>query len=309
MVDTREELDRQFRRLHKESIEDFEEKVRHRREEAARMVAEQKQLQRQELQHTARLLDLPVDRLHRLSREEEAAMKSRAAEAQQTLAAQDARRALAFEAAIHPALALPGARSVPILASNIMASNQADVASIPGERGNPWVLPWNPGHITIKQELLDTEYGLCGWARPHINDPIVVDVYFAFLSDTFANWQFLVFADFHGFYVLNAVRGFLLCRDSRVTLDASLDVYQYFWFGQQSTSLIDEDSDTGLRYGDYNESQMFSYSAPLRADSTYYVFVRLRITMHATAYGGFALIDFADGPNYINPILLIAWPG
>ncbi len=245
--------------------------MRHRREEAARLVAEQRQRRSQELQHTARLLDLPIDRLQRLSHEEEAAITSRAADVQRTFAAQNTRRAPAFDAAIHPALVVPGA--------------------------------------TIKQELLDGEYGLCGWARPHINDPIVVDVYFAFLSDTFAKRQFLVFAGFHGFYVLNADRGFLLCRDSRVTLDASLDVYQYFWFGRQNTSLINEDSDTGLRWGDYNESQMFSYSAPLRADSSYYVFVRLRISLHATAYGGFALIDFADGPNYINPILLIAWPG
>jgi hypothetical protein len=108
--------------------------------------------------------------------------------------------------------------------------------------------------------------------------------------------------------LLNANRGFLLCRDSRVTLDVSLNVYQYFWFGEQTTHRLNEESDTGFRYGLYDVWAQFAYQAPLRADPQYYVFVRLTVAIHATAYHGYAEINFADGANFIDPVEVIAWP-
>jgi hypothetical protein len=188
-----------------------------------------------------------------------------------------------------------------------MAATPEEVAHIAGERGNPWVLPSNPGHITIKQTTIDNQFGICGLARPE-RFPILADVYFMFLADTTSNWNFLILANFHGYYILNAVRGFLLCRDSRVTLDVSINASQYFSFGEKSTNLLNEESDTGFRYGLYDESLRFDYSAPLRADPQYHVVVRMRVTIHADAYGGYAQINFADGANYVDPLILVASP-
>jgi hypothetical protein len=183
----------------------------------------------------------------------------------------------------HSALSLAGARTIAIYATSILAATPEDIAEVPGVRGNPWVFPWNPGLITIKKHLLDTEYGLCVQATAHPS-PITANVWFAFLSDVTAVWNLMVFANFHGFYVLNATRGFLLCRDSRVTMDVSLSVYQNFWRGEKLTSLLNEESDTGFRFGFYDEFLEFDYQTSLRADSQSFVIVRLQITITATAY-------------------------
>jgi hypothetical protein len=303
-----EELDRQFRHLHQGSVQEFEAKLRQVREERDRQAAEQRSRRRREVEQVARLLGVPVEEIERPHFEDQEWLDQRLAELRPSLLGRpNPKAAFAKRFASHPALWIPGARTVPVYASSVMAATAEELEDIPGERGNPWVLPHTPGHITIKQPFLDTNYGLCGYAHPGM-PAIVADAYFAFLADTTGSWNFLALADFHGFYVLNAHWSFLLCRDSRVTLDVSLNAYQYFWFGEQTTQLLNEESDTGFRYGFYDESAQFWYQAQLRADPQYYVFLRMRFTIHATAYHGYAEINFADGANFIDPLALIAWP-
>ena len=92
-------------------------------------------------------------------------------------------------------------------------------------------------------------------------------------------------------------------------MNVSLNVYQNFWRSEKLTSLLDEESDTGFRFGFYDEFQEFDYQTSLRADPQSFVIVRLLITIQATAYHGYAELNFADGAaNFIEPLVLIASP-
>ncbi len=200
--------------------------------------------------------------------------------------------------------------SIPVYASRILLDKKSEVAGIPGEHGNPWVLPWNPDKVQVSQSASSNQYGLCGWAQAYV-PPTVVDFWFAFLADTTGLWNFLALVDSFGYYLLNANRGFLLCRDSRVKVSASVNVYQYFWFVEKNFPILDEDSDTGFKYGFIEESGEYDFQAFLRADPDYYVFLLVTMTIDADAYGSgsWSEINFKDGEaNYIKPLLLVAYP-
>lgn len=304
-----DDLERQFRRLHDESVRDFDNMLRRTAEADQRRLAEQQTHFRDEVQRVARLLEVSVETIERSEVDGAPQLEEHIAEVRSTLVDRDSHRASdAKRLALHQGLAIPGARIVPVYASSVMAANAQELADIPGEHGNPWVLPANPDQVRIKDELYDTQYGLCGLAQAY-RPPHTWTVYFAFIAEATSMWNFMILADFHGFYLLNATRNFFLCRDSRVTLDVSINAGQYFWFGNRSTRLLDEESTAGFRYGLYDQSTQFDYRCPLRADPQYYVFVTMEITVTATAYHGYSQINFADGANYIDPLLLIAWPG
>jgi hypothetical protein len=68
---------------------------------------------------------------------------------------------------------------IPPYATVLMSGDSRDLADVAGERGNPWVMPWNPGYIKIKQERWGGGYGLCGWAQPYLTRT-TAEVWFAF---------------------------------------------------------------------------------------------------------------------------------
>jgi hypothetical protein len=307
-----EDLERVFRQLHKESVEHFDERIKRLRDDQERQAQEAAAREQSELPRIAQLLGVPVEAITHPKFDDEAAHNERLSERRPILVARASQQGTdAKRFSQHLPFSLPGARTVPIYASSVMAAAPEYIADIPGERGNPWVLPSKPGHITIKRSLLDTDYGLCGWARVFnpLRAPLTVHTFFAFVPDVTTMWHLMVFTNYHGFYVLNAKRGFLLCRDSRVTLNTSLNVYQYSWGAEQSITLLNEDSDTGYRDGIYDAFQRFDYFTPLSSDPQAPVLVRLTITIQVFAYHGYAEINFADGDaNYIEPLVLIAWP-
>src|SRR5262249_22770512 len=73
--------------------------------------------------------------------------------------------------------------------------------------------------------------------------------------------------------------------------------------------IVDEFENNGLRSGSIDQFLELPIQAQLRADSEWYVFVRLRFLIHATAYSGHSEINFADGSaNFIEPLLVMASP-
>ena len=160
-----DELDALFHRLHQESVDRYERKLQLSIEEKARQVQAASERQAKELPQIARLLDVPVDAITTPGFSDEAAHNRQLAELRPVLTNRPSRQAAdAKQFSQHSALTLPGARTIPIYATSISAAAPEHIAEIPGVRGNPWVLPWNPGHITIRRQVLDTDYGLCGKA-------------------------------------------------------------------------------------------------------------------------------------------------
>jgi hypothetical protein len=63
------------------------------------------------------------------------------------------------------------------------------------------------------------------------------------------------------------------------------------------------------QYGLCGWAQVTIPSVVADADAEAYAMMRVRITIRAFAYHGYAEINFADGAaNYIDPLLLVAWP-
>jgi hypothetical protein len=300
------DVDQQFRTLHQETVNSYEENVKRQRELHQRWNAGRQEHEEDQL----KTLRAFVPDLDRLKTCDETVLNECMNEVRPSLmerpnqSATDAKRF-----ALHPGMQVPSARTVPVYAASLLAGDHATLEGVEGERGNPWVLPWNPGQIKIKDIRQDGSWGLCGWARPYV-PPVIADVWFAFIPDTTAMWHFLALFNFHGFYFLQANKSFWNCKYSRATVDADLNVYQYFWNGDKKFPLLDVESENGVKFGSYEEPLQFDYQVALKADPQYYAFAKVRITINADAYGAgsFSEINFAEGAaNFIDPLVLLAW--
>jgi hypothetical protein len=305
-----EQLEDQFRALHRVSYQEYSESIQQAREQYEFQVSQRKGGEEQERSAIDRISHTSAEEQARVDRERQQGLKEHVQEIRSRLVERQSRQPQSSKRLA--VLGQPPSHnlmSIPIYATSVMSDKTENVADIQGEHGNPWVLPWNPEQIKISQSASGNEYGLCGWARL-ASSPVIADVWFAFIPFATGLWYFQPWVEFFGFYMLNAIRGFLLCRDSRVTLDVSLNVYQYFWFGENSFSLLNEDSDYGFRYGFVDTFGHLGYSAHLRADPDYYAFLRVRISILADAYGSGAWseINFKDGTaNFIKPVALNAY--
>ncbi|WP_157379606.1 hypothetical protein [Burkholderia ubonensis] len=303
-------LDSQFRALHRTSYEEYSEKIRKIRDDNEFISSSKKLFEERERDAIYRVSQMSPDDYAKIDQEQQDAIKGHVQQVRSKLIARQSKEAQLFkQRAVLNGLEAQRPISIPIFASSVMSDSASEVADIPGEHGNPWVLPWNPDKVKVSRSISGSEFGLCGMARPEIPS-LVVDFWFAFLADTTGVWNFMALIDSFGFYLLNANRGFLLCRDSRATVSASLNAYQYFWFGEKQFPIIDIDSDTGFKYGFIDEYGNYDYQAFLRDDPNSYVFLRARISISVDAYGygSWAEINFKDGDaNFIKPLLLIAY--
>lgn len=304
-----EQLETQFRALHGSTYQEYSQTNQQARADLEFQLSHDKDREEQERKAIYRVSHMSADDYARVDRERQEAIRGHVQQVRSQLIARPSKEAQSSKRrAALVGLATPQLTSIPIYASSVMSEEAGDVADIPGEHGNPWVLPWNPDQVKISQTFASADYGLCGWARAY-RAPVIADFWFAFLADTTGIWNFLAFVNAFGFYLLNANRGFLLCRDSRVTFDASLNAYQYFWFGEKKFPILNVESDTGFKSGFCDEYGEYDYQAFLRADTEYFVFFRVRMTIFADAYGtgAWSEINFKDGDaNFIKPLLLVA---
>jgi hypothetical protein len=191
-----------------------------------------------------------------------------------------------------------------------MAGDPAALERIPGERGNPWVLPWNPGHIQIADTAQGGSWGLCGMAQPY-RPPVVCNVFFVLWPDRPGMWNLSALFNFHGFFILSANKDWWNCRDSRVSVDVDMNVFQYAWIGNKHFSLLNLEQENGAQFGLFDEGLQFDYQAPLQKDDVNFAAVQVSISIRAWAYGAGSVgeINFAAGSaNFIDPVMLLAWP-
>jgi hypothetical protein len=305
-----EQLDQQFRTLHRAAHDEYTENITRAHAEHDFRASRNKGREEHERKALYRITQISANEYARADREREKGSKEHAKRVRAQFVERKSKEPESSRRRAVLGHGAPNLQSIPLYATSVMSGDKTEVADIAGERGNPWVLPWNPDQVKLSQFIASNEYGLCGWARAY-RPPLVVDFWFAFLADTTAVWNFLAIVDSFGFYLLNTNSGFWLCRFSKVTVDASLNMYQYFWFGEKKFSILSQESDDGFRSGFVDEYGLYDYQAFLRADPDAYVFLRVRMTISADAYGSgtWAEINFKDGDaNYIKPILLVANP-
>jgi hypothetical protein len=304
-----EQLESQFRALHKSTYQEFNEKNRFEKEQHDFRVSQNQGDEEKYKRIVQELSQVSADDESRALKARRAAEDEQVAKFRSEMNARPSNEIQSRQRrAVLQGFAARNHQTIPVYASRIMTTERSVVEHIQGEHGNPWVLPWNPDKVQVDYELDDDTYGTCGLAQA-ANYPTVVDFWFPFLADTTGVWNLMGLVDSFGYYVINAHNSFALCREASVTYTASVSVYQYFWTNETKFQVVHERTTTGLKYELITEYGDYIVQAALRADPNYYVFVKVSMTLNASVYGpAHAELNFKDGANCITPIIVIAYP-
>jgi len=300
--------DRQFRNLQEEVIHAYEEKLKRDREKRERSL---KQLQQREKQirEIMQASQLDLERLDRLVQEDEASLLDFLRDVRPALVdhpsygMEDAKKI-----ALSSRLQSPNRKIASVYAATLIASSSANLEGNPGERSNPWVLPYNPGQVKIQGSETGNGWGC--WAQPYVPTEDAAAVFwFPFVPDQTGWWYLNALVTSHGFYILRANDEWWNCKDSAAHVEAVVDVYQYYWNGQKRFPILDidqgniNDSERIDEYGEYD------YQVALGAGDLTWVMVMLSLHTFARGGGSYSEVNFSDGvANYIEPLIVVAEP-
>jgi hypothetical protein len=170
------------------------------------------------------------------------------------------------------------------------------------------VLPTDPSKIKIKD--VSNGSGSGWWAQGHVPVP-PVDVVFAFTPGQSARYTFTAAFAFHGFLILVADDGTFTHKDAGVTLDFSLNAFQFIDRGWKSFPRpIDREGDNIKEFDNFDKPLLnFSDTQDFREGEPVVVTARIEISASASGSGSHAEINFADGDaNFIHPLYLWVSP-
>jgi hypothetical protein len=169
------------------------------------------------------------------------------------------------------------------------------------------VLPSDPSKIKIKDVSRGHGTGWGGIAAP---PPPTVDVVFAFTPHQSAHYSFTAAFAFHGFYILKADDGYLTSKFAEVTLDFSLNAFQFADRGWKSFPRpIDREDSNINEFVSFDKFLNFSNAQDFREGEPVVVTARITISALADGSGTHAEINFADGEaQFIQPLYLWVSP-
>jgi hypothetical protein len=307
-VASRNELEQLIRRLHLDLAEGYEDRLERQRvvrdERAARARSNE-----EETRDILSAAGVDLGRVDALREEDGEALDELLRRERPRLADRPP-VANAAERALRRDLLMRGPRSqvVSVYGATLLGRDAAFVEGNPGEHGNPWVLPWNPGRVKIK--AYDSGYGWGCWAQPRRPDQDASTTFwFPFVPDQTGWWHLLAIIWLHGYRILHANGAFLSCDNSSAKLDIVVDVYQYYWNGRKHFTQFDIDQ------GDIHDIEridiggLFDYRVALGAGDWAVVMVQVDLYATASGRGSYSMINFADGTaNYIEPEIVSAGP-
>jgi hypothetical protein len=162
------------------------------------------------------------------------------------------------------------------------------------------VLPSDPSQIKIK--AVGVGHG-SGWGAVGGPPPLFVDVVFSFTPHQSASFSFTACFAFHGFFVLQADDGMFTSKDAHVTLNFSLDAFQFVDRGWKSfPAVIDREGDNINEFDGFDHTLNFSDTQDFRGGEPVVVTARITVDAIASGSGSHAEINFADGDaNFIQP--------
>jgi hypothetical protein len=187
----------------------------------------------------------------------------------------------------------------------IMSPEQKLVEAIEGERGNPWVFPYDPSQVKIMDSGSVDVW--CFEAYGTTPAP-VANVWFYFVPDTTRLWEFSAILAFHGFYVLRSYDHWYNCKTAWVKLTASARVWQYSWQGSTTYTLLSKEESNADYTSSFDSTEWLDTKAVLRAGDGAWVLVTVKVEAMGEGSGTYAELNFQTGTaNYILPVLLVAW--
>jgi hypothetical protein len=300
-----EQLTQKFQSLQQEAIKNYEDRVHeHKRNVEGRAAKiKSKNEQKREIMKSA---GIDLAKLDKVGTEEEAELQKFLGEQRKSIIEKSGKtKHDSMRLAMHPGLEIPGARQLNILGATLLAPRHGLLDNNPGEKGNPWVTPWNPGNLKIKN--YESGDGSGCWAQADVPDVTAI-VWYNFIPDSTGVWNLPVLTNFHGYYIARANDTWDTCKSCDISVKVEVNAFQYFWNGAKKYTVLHKSNDNIEEMGLIDEYGWFDYSAAVRAGD--WVFVQETITLSANAHGGgsYGEVNFSDGLNVIEPLIVIAYP-
>lgn len=164
------------------------------------------------------------------------------------------------------------------------------------------VPPADPSQIKFK--AVDDGSGLgWGWSAEAHQAPAPVFVMFSFTPHESTSYSFTACFACHGFYVLQAFDDWISSKDAQVTLDFSLDAFQFVDRGWKVfPNTIDRESQNIDKFENFDQFLNFSDTQNFREGEQVVITARIKFDAIARGGGSHAEINFADGDaNFVQP--------
>ncbi len=309
------DVNHQFRQLHDEAVRAYEEKRVSQQKKQERIG----QLQQRRQEHISTMihaLQLDEHTFERIAHEEAIALQNHLREVRPSLAkrtisgAEDTK-----QLALSPLFQIPNQKIVPIYAATLLASDPTNLMGNPGEHGNPWILPDNPGQVKIRAYDAGAGWGCAAHPEPSppTNDASATFWYY-FVPDNYGIWNLTAFTTFHGFLILKARSDLFSCEEITMAIIATMNVYQDgIWHTPVDTSLAYDDAggfdkgsiDDTLRY---DTAESFDYRIALAQGDPVWITLTINLHTHAQGGGSYSEINFSEETgNFIQPGIVAAF--
>ncbi len=288
------DVDRLFQQLNSNVVHSYEEALKQEQQRRERWT-QQRQRRHEQVREIMGASQLNLERLDRLEQEDEAALGDFLRMERPPLAERSSHlRESAKKRALYTGLQVPNRSLSTVYAATLLAKDHTNLTGNPGEQGNPWVLPWNPGRVKVKA----AETGLNNWGCPDLGPSqgpghTQAVFWFVFTPDRTAMWNLLALIDLYGFYILRANDEWWNCKDSWVSVEAIMDVYQYYWNGQKHFPLLHIDAGNINVAQLYDDAGQFDYQVGLRAGDLAFVRVITSIGVYAQGGGSYSEVNFS----------------
>ncbi len=188
----------------------------------------------------------------------------------------------------------------------LMASDQKLLDNIEGVRGNPWILPYDPSKIDIKDS---GSIDIWCWQAYGGPPPTTANIWFNFVPNSTGLWNLSAIIAFHGFYILRSDDSWYNCRRAWVKLTAKMWVHQYAWQPVKKFTLLDK-SETNANYTKlFDSTEWLDTTAVLKAGDLAWILVTFEVEGFGEGSGTYGELNFKDGSaNYVLPVLATASP-
>lgn len=187
-----------------------------------------------------------------------------------------------------------------LLGADLLSPNIASLEGVEGEVSNPGVWLYKPEKVDLMDNITDHGSG-CGLSIAFHPLWSMGGWYYSWIPPKSGTYSILAGQEFHGFYILQANKGFFNCKRAGVRVYAELELHQYFDRGSRKRTVIDKEGQNISETGFLDGSLVWSFSEYLKGGDQVLITVYFDVLAEARGSGSYAEINFMDGnANYVN---------
>lgn len=188
-----------------------------------------------------------------------------------------------------------------LLGADLLSPNIASLEGVEGEVSNPGAWLYKPEKVEVMEDATGHGWG-CGPAGLALHPFYTMGGwYYSWIPPKTGTYSILAGQEFHGFYILQANKGFFNCKRASVLAYAEFELHQYFDRGSRKRTVIDKEGQNISETGFLDGSLVWSFSEYLRGGDQVLIYVFFNVLAEADGSGSYAEINFMAGnANYVN---------